>query len=102
MIVTRPLRQVTALVVMAVTVGVGSASGATVASPSLKGGQRIVFRAGVLSVGSTVACMSHAVRVVARVPRLGQAAGVIGDGLKGSATLRLTTHADGSVVARCL
>lgn len=69
--------------------------------PELEGGQRVVFRAGVLSVGRTVVCTSHGVRVVARVPHRGKGVVTIGDGMKGSATLRLTTRADCSVVAIC-
>jgi hypothetical protein len=95
------IAQLAALVVAATTAGAGAASGSTVAPPSLKGGQRVVFRAGVLSVGRTVACASHGIRVAARVPHRGKGVVTIGDGTKGSATLRLTTRADGSVVANC-
>jgi len=93
--------RVAALVVAASTLGVGSACGSTVSPPSLKGGQRVVFRPGVLSVGRTVVCTSHGIRVAARVPHRGQGVVTIGDGLKASATLKLTTRANGSVVASC-
>jgi hypothetical protein len=73
--------------------------GSTVAPSSLKGGQHVVFRAGELSIGRSVACTSsHGVRVVARVPDRGEVVVTIGDGMKGSATLSLTTRADSSVV----
>jgi hypothetical protein len=97
----RGIAQVAALAIAAAIVGVGAASGSAVTPPSLKGGQRVVFRAGALSVGRAVVCTSHGVRVVARVPHRGSGAVTIGDGMKGSATLRLTTRADGSVVASC-
>jgi hypothetical protein len=97
----RGIAQVAALVVAAATVGVGVASGSTESPPSLRGGQRVVFPAGVLSVGRRVACTTHGVRVVARVPHRGKGVVTIGDGMKGSATLRLTTRANGSVVATC-
>jgi hypothetical protein len=95
------MAQVAALVVAATSVGVGTASGSTVAPPSLKGGQRVVFRVGVLSVGRIVVCTSHGIRVAARVPHRGKGVVTIGDGMKGSATLKLTTRADGSVIASC-
>lgn len=88
-------------VLSAATALVGAASGSNVAPPSLKGGQRVVFRAGVLRAGRIVACTRHGVRVVAHVPYPGQGAVTFGDGMKGSATLRLTARADGSVVASC-
>jgi len=98
----RGVAQIAAVVVAAATVWVGAASGSTIAPPSLKGGQRVVFRPGVLGVGRTVVCTSHGVRVAARVPHRGKGVVTIGDGMKGSATLRLTTRANGSVVASCL
>jgi hypothetical protein len=97
----RRIAQVAALAVAAATAGVGVASGSTAGPPTLKGGQQIVYRARALSVGRTVACMSHGVRVVARVPHRGKGVVAIGDGMKGSATLRLTTRANGSVIAIC-
>jgi hypothetical protein len=97
----RGIAQIAAVVIAAATVWVGAASGSTIAAPSLKGGQRVVFRPGVLGVGRTVACTSHGVRVVARVPHRGKGVVTIGDGMKGSATLRLTTRGNGSVVASC-
>src|SRR5258708_5163891 len=96
----RGIAQLAALVVAATTVGVGTASGSTIAFLHLRGGQRVVLRAGLVSVGRTVVCTSHGVRVAARVPHRGRSVVTIGDGLKGSATLRLTTRADESVVAR--
>jgi hypothetical protein len=95
------MAQVAALWVAVTSVGVATASGSTVAPTSLKGGQRIVFRTGVLNVGRTVVCTSHGVRVRARVPHRGHGVVTVGDGLKGSATLKLTTRADGSVIANC-
>jgi hypothetical protein len=100
-ITMRGIPQVAALAVAAATTSVGAASGSTVAPLSLKGGQRVVFRAGVLGVGRGVVCTSHGIRVVARVPHRGKGVVTIGDGMKGSATLRLTTRSDGSVVASC-
>jgi hypothetical protein len=100
-ITMRRTAQIAGLVVAAATTGVGAASASTGNSPSLKGGQRVVFGAGVLSVGRTVVCTSQGVRVVARVPRRRKGLVTIGDGVKGSATLGLTTRANGSVVATC-
>jgi hypothetical protein len=100
-ITMRRIPQVAALALAVATVGVAAASGSIAAPLSLKGGQRVVFRSGVLTVGRTVACTSHGIRVVARVPHRGKGLVTIGDGMSGSATLRLTTRADGSVVAIC-
>lgn len=97
----RGIAQIAALAVAVGPVGVGAASGSTVGPPSLKGGQRVVFRTGVLSVGRIVVCTSDGVRVVARVPHRGKGVVTIGDGMKGSATLGLTTSANRGVVASC-
>src|SRR3977135_141077 len=91
----RGIAQVAALAMAAAILGVGAASGSAVTPPSFKGGQGVVFRAGALSVERAVVCTSHGVRVVARVPHRGSGAVTIGDGMKGSATLRLTTRAEG-------
>jgi len=79
-----------------------TAAGASAATPrNLKAGQRVIFPVGTLKVGSTVACTSHAIRIVARVQRRGRSVTRIADGLRGSATIDLTTRANGSVVAFC-
>jgi hypothetical protein len=87
-----------AMVVAAMGFGV---AGSSVPSHVLKSGQRVVFRSGSLRIGSSVSWTCGSFRIAVRVPRRGQRAFVIADGLKGSATIRLTTRADGSVVASC-
>jgi hypothetical protein len=73
---------------------------------TLKGGQRHVFTAGTIKIGTRIFCASHGVRAGALVPKRGQSvvglAAVAGVYVpSGGATIRLTTRADGSVVARC-
>lgn len=90
------------LTLVAAAAGV-SVAGASLAAPhSLKVGERVVFKAGTLKPGIPVACVSHNKRVVVRVPSRGQSMVRISDWAGGgSTTLRLTTRANGSVVAVC-
>ncbi|MHB8469023.1 MAG: hypothetical protein ACYDCH_04605 [Gaiellaceae bacterium] len=90
-----------AVVFAALVFGAEVADGSAASSPHLKGGQRVVFRAGMLRAGSAVTCMSDGIRVIARVPRRRHSTATIGDGRTGSATLSLATRADGSVLAHC-
>jgi hypothetical protein len=64
-------------------------------------GQEHVFDAGSIKAGARILCLRRGVRAGALVPRRGQSAVGIAEGRSGSATIRLTTRADGSVVARC-
>lgn len=72
----------------------------------LTGGQSHVFDPGTIKIGDRIFCASHGVRAGALVPKRGQS--VVGTAVTGGgyipsagATIRLTTRADGSVVAHC-
>ena len=75
-------------------------------SSRLRAAQRVVLKPGTVKVGTRMFCLSHGVRAGAIVPKRGQS--VVGVAVAGTAfvpsggaTIRLTTRADGSVVARC-
>ena|SRR6266849_4203782 len=87
--------------VAAVTLLSAAGGAAAAPAPHLKSGQRIVFPAGALRVGSKVFCASHGIHMVARVPKRGRAVAKIAHGSQSSATLDVRTLADGRVIANC-
>lgn len=90
------------LLAVVAAVALGAARGSNGAPHSVKIGQRVVFKPGVLKVGSPVVCASHGKRVVVHVPSRGRSMVRISDWVAGgSTTFRLTTRANGSVVAAC-
>lgn len=90
------------LLVLVATAAIGGARGSDVVQRSLKPGQRVVFKPGVLEVGQPVVCANRGRRVVVRVPKRGRSMVRISDWAGGgSTTLWLTTRANGSVVADC-
>lgn len=90
------------LLALVAAVALGTARASNDPPHSLKAGQRVVFKPGVLKVGSPVVCASHGKRVVVRVPSRGHSMVRISDWASGgSTTLWLTTRANGSVVADC-
>jgi hypothetical protein len=64
-------------------------------------GEIRVFKAGRIKRGVRIFCDGHGVRASSLVPKRGQSAVGTADGPDGHATLRLTTRANGSVVAHC-
>ena len=89
------------LLALVAAVALGAAPGSN-AAPRIKPGQHVVFKPGVLKVGTPVVCTSHGRRVVVRVPSRGHSMVRISDWAGGgSTTLWLTTRANGSVVADC-
>jgi HAAS domain-containing protein len=86
--------------------GCRSALSRTAPFHRLTGGESHVFRPGAIEIGDRIFCASHGARAGALVPHRGQSVvgtAVVGGGYVPSsgATIHLTTHADGSVVARC-
>ena len=63
--------------------------------------QRVVYGAGTIKIGAEVVCLRRGASAGALVPKRGQSVVGIADGRFGGATIRLTTRADGSIVARC-
>jgi hypothetical protein len=64
-------------------------------------GQQRVFAAGSLHIGAQVRCSSEGIRVSARVAARRHSIATVADGAHGSATLTLSTLADGRVIASC-
>jgi len=91
------------VLVLTVLTAAGSAGGApgNVANPHLTKGQRRVFAAGSLHIGAQVRCSSEGIRVSARVAARRHSIATVADGAHGSATLTLSTLADGRVIASC-
>jgi uncharacterized membrane protein YczE len=95
-VAARALTLTTAAVVVTTAVGCGTAP-----ASRLHAGQRRVFSAGTLRIGTVVSCASHGVRVGVRVPPPGDGVTRVANGLHGPATVRVLARADGSVVAGC-
>ena len=80
---------------------VGAANARIPKSHRLKAGQRVVFKRGTIRIGALITCRSHGLQVGAHVLKRGQSVSGTADGVHGGATIRITTRADGSVVATC-
>ena len=68
---------------------------------TLVGGETLTFPPGVIHPHETLTCVSNGIRVKAVVPPAGQANIFHADGLHDSAEIRVTTRADGTVIAAC-
>jgi hypothetical protein len=82
-------------------IGCRAATARVAAFHLLIAGQRHVFEAGTIKIGARIVCARSGVRAGALVPKRGRAVVGFADGRSGSATIRLATRPDGSVVARC-